>query len=85
MVNWLVRPLMRVPTKAAIMAGYMLRTVIVTGTIAFAILAVILVLTVVQGATLGAEYLEFVLALTMFLVILVGSYWFVVRGPGRFM
>jgi hypothetical protein len=63
----------------------MLRTVVITGTIAFAILAVILVLTVIQGATLDTEYLEFALALIMFLVILVGSYWFIVRGPGRYM
>ena len=63
----------------------MLRTVVITGAISFAILAVILVLTVVQGATLDTEYLEFALALTMFLVILVGSYWFIVRGPGRYM
>jgi ABC-type nickel/cobalt efflux system permease component RcnA len=63
----------------------MLRTVVITGAISFAILAVILVLTVLQGATLDAEYLEFALALIMFLVILIGSYWFVVRGPGRHM
>jgi hypothetical protein len=63
----------------------MLRTVVFTGVISFAILAVILVLTVLQGATLDAEYLEFALALIMFLVILIGSYWFVVRGPGRYM
>jgi hypothetical protein len=63
----------------------MLRTVVITGAISFAILAVILVLTIVVGAALDTEYLEFALALTMFLVILVGSYWFVVRGPGRYM
>jgi hypothetical protein len=63
----------------------MLRTVIITGVISFAILAIILILTVVQGATLDTEYLEYALALAMFLVILVGSYWFVVRGPGRYM
>ncbi|MDQ4043369.1 MAG: hypothetical protein M3118_06085 [Actinomycetota bacterium] len=63
----------------------MLRTVVITGVVSFAILAVILVLTVVQGAALDTEYLEFALALTMFFVILVGSYWFVVRGPGRHM
>jgi ABC-type nickel/cobalt efflux system permease component RcnA len=63
----------------------MLRTVVITGAISFAILAVILVLTVVQGATLDTEYLEFALALIMFLVILAGSYWFVLRGPGRYM
>jgi hypothetical protein len=63
----------------------MLRTVITTGAISFAILAVILFLTVMVGATLDAEYVEFALALAMFLVILIGSYWFVVRGPGRYM
>ena len=61
----------------------MLRTVVITGAISFAILTVILLLTVVVGATLDTEYLEFALALVMFLVILVGSYWFIVRGPGR--
>ena len=63
----------------------MLRTVIITGAISFAILAVILFLTLTVGATLETEYLEFALALAMFLVILVGSYWFIVRGPGRYM
>jgi hypothetical protein len=63
----------------------MLRTVVITGAISFAILAVILVLTMVVGAALDTEYLEFALAIAMFLVILVGSYWFVVRGPGRYM
>ena len=56
-----------------------------TGTISFAILAVILFLTLTVGATLETEYLEFALALAMFLIILVGSYWFIVRGPGRYM
>jgi hypothetical protein len=63
----------------------MLRTVVITGAISFAILSAILFLTVVVGASLDTEYLEFALALAMFLVILVGSYWFVVRGPGRYM
>ena len=63
----------------------MLRTVVITGTISFAILAVILLLTVMVGAAIDTEYLEFALAMTMFLVILIGSYWFVVRGPGRYM
>jgi hypothetical protein len=61
----------------------MLRTVLITGALSFAILAVILYLTVSSGATLGTEYLEFALALVTFLIILVGTYWFVVRGPGR--
>ena len=61
----------------------MLRTVVITGAISFAILTAVLLLTVVVGATLDTEYLEFALAMVMFLVILVGSYWFIVRGPGR--
>jgi hypothetical protein len=63
----------------------MLRTVVITGAISFAILTAILLLTVLVGATLDTEYLEFALALAMFLVIIVGSYWFIVRGPGRYM
>jgi heme/copper-type cytochrome/quinol oxidase subunit 4 len=63
----------------------MLRTVIITGAISFAILAVILFLTLTVRATLESEYLEFGLALAIFLVILLGSYWFIVRGPGRYM
>jgi len=63
----------------------MLKTIVITGAISFAILAAILILTVVVGAALDTEYLEFALALAMFLVMLVGSYWFVVRGPGRYM
>jgi heme/copper-type cytochrome/quinol oxidase subunit 4 len=63
----------------------MLRTVVITGAISFAILAVILFLTLTVRATLETEYLEFALALAMFLVIIVGSYWFIVRGPGRYM
>jgi hypothetical protein len=63
----------------------MLRTVIITGAISFAILVVILYLTLTVRATLESEYLEFGLALAMFLVILLGSYWFIVRGPGRYM
>jgi hypothetical protein len=63
----------------------MLRTVVITGAISFAILNVILLLNVLIGATLDTEYLEFALALAMFLVILIGSYWFIVRGPGRYM
>ena len=61
----------------------MIRTVLITGAIAFVILAVMLVLPLLARPTLSTEYIEFVLALGMFLVIIVGSYWFVVRGQGR--
>jgi uncharacterized membrane protein len=60
----------------------MLRTVISTGVIAVAILVVILVLELVVGNAQNIEYLQFGLSLLMFLVIIFGSYWFIVRGPG---
>ena len=61
----------------------MFRPVIITGAIALVILAVMQVLPFLARATLTTEYIEFVLALGMFLVIIIGSYWFVVRGQGR--
>jgi hypothetical protein len=60
----------------------MLRTVISTGVIAGAILVVIAVLEWVVGNAQNTEYLQFGLSLLMFLVIIFGSYWFIVRGPG---
>ena len=60
----------------------MLRTVITTGVLAIAILVVIGVIEWVAGANQNIEYLQFGLSLLMFLVIFIGSYWFVVRGPG---
>jgi hypothetical protein len=60
----------------------MLRTVISTGVIAVAILVVISVLEWVVGNAQNTEYLQFGLSLLMFLVIIFGSYWFIVRGPG---
>jgi hypothetical protein len=60
----------------------MLRTVITTGVLAIAILVVIVVIEWVAGANQNIEYLQFGLSLLMFLVIFIGSYWFVVRGPG---
>jgi hypothetical protein len=61
----------------------MMRVVIPTAAVAFAILAGILVLDVLGGAALGAEVLRFGLALLMFLVILVGSFGFVYWARGR--
>jgi hypothetical protein len=56
--------------------------VITTGVFAIAILVVIVVIEWVAGANQNIEYLQFGLSLLMFLVIFIGSYWFVVRGPG---
>jgi hypothetical protein len=60
----------------------MWRTVITTGVVAIAILVVIVVLEWVLGPAQNSEYLQFGLSLLMFLCIVIGSYWFVVRGPG---
>jgi hypothetical protein len=56
--------------------------VITTGVVAIAILVVIVVLEWVGGTNQDIEYLQFGLSLLMFLCISIGSYWFVVRGPG---
>jgi hypothetical protein len=60
----------------------MLRTVITTGVLAIVILVVIMVFEWVAGIAQNTEYLQFGLSLLMFVVIIIGSYWFVVRGPG---
>jgi hypothetical protein len=60
----------------------MVRTVIIVGVVAIALLVSIVVITFVSAPTTGAEYIEFALALAMFLAILLGSYLWIVRGPG---
>ena len=55
---------------------------ITTGVVAIAILVVNVVLELVGGTNQNTEYLQFGLSLLMFLCIIIGSYWFVVRGPG---
>ncbi len=60
----------------------MWRTVITTAAVALVILGVILLLPLFRGFGLQTEYLEFGLALVMFVAIFVGAYWFVVRGQG---
>ncbi len=47
------------------------------------ILAVMFVLRYITRPTLGSEYIEFAMALGLFLVLIAGSYWFVVLGQGR--
>ena len=40
-------------------------------------------LTLFGGGTLSSEYVEFAVALILFVVILIGSYWFVMWPPDR--
>jgi hypothetical protein len=63
----------------------MVRTVIITGVVAIALLCSIVVIDLMRGSNIGAEYIKFALALVMLLVILLGSYLWIVRGPGRYM
>ena len=55
----------------------MLKTVLVTGSIAIIIGFAGSLLTLFGGASLRTEYVKFAVALILFLVILIGSYWFV--------
>ena len=55
---------------------------IIVGVIALALLVSIVVITLVSAPTTGVEYIEFALALAMFLAVLLGSYLWIVRGPG---
>ena len=73
------------PAPCYILDALVLRTVIITGVVAIALLCSIVVITLVRGTGIGAEYIKFALALAMFLVILLGSYLWIVRGPGRYM
>jgi hypothetical protein len=65
--------------------GAMLKTVLVTGSIAIVIGASGTLITLFGPETPAAEYeyLKFTIMLLLFLVILVGSYWFVMVPSGR--
>ena len=61
----------------------MLKTMLITGSIAIVIGASGTLLTLFGPETQGAEYLKFTIMLILFLVILIGSYWFVMVPSGR--
>lgn len=61
----------------------MLRPILITTVIVGVILIAELLLTLLGQGSLQTEYIEFGLAMVMFLVILIGSFWFVVRGSGK--
>jgi hypothetical protein len=60
----------------------MLKTVLITGSIGMVIGFTGTLLTLFGGGSIRVEYLEFAVALLLFLVILIGAYWFVVGEPG---
>ncbi len=61
----------------------MLKTVLVTGSIAIIVGFAGSLLTLFGGGTLSSEYVEFAMALILFVVILIGSYWFVMWPPNK--
>ncbi len=60
----------------------MLKAVLITGSIGMVIGFAGTLLTLFGGGSVRVEILEFVVALLLFLVMLVGAYWFVVGEPG---
>jgi hypothetical protein len=61
----------------------MLKTVLITGSIGMVVGFAGTLLSLFGGGSVRIEYLEFAVALLLFLVILIGSYWFVMVKPGE--
>ena len=60
----------------------MLRTILITGSIGMVVGFAGTLLTLFGGGSIRVEYLEFAVALLLFLVMLIGAYWFVIGEPG---
>ena len=60
----------------------MLKTILITGSIGMVVGFAGTLMTVFGGGSIRMEYLEFAVALLLFLVMLIGAYWFVISGPG---
>src|ERR687890_605894 len=61
----------------------MLKTILITGAIGMVVGFGGTLMSLFGGGTLVMEYLEFVVMLALFLVMLIGAYWFVALGTGR--
>ena len=61
----------------------MMKTVLVAGSLALVVGFCITLLTLLGPATQAVEYLKFAMMLLLFVVILIGSYWFVMVPSGR--
>ena len=60
----------------------MLKTILITGSIGMVVGFTGTLLTLFGGGSVRVEYVEFAVALLLFLVMLIGAYWFVVGEPG---
>jgi len=61
----------------------MLKTILITGAIGMVVGFGGTLMSLFGGGTLLMEYLEFVVMLVLFLVMLIGAYWFVAVGSGK--
>ena len=61
----------------------MLKTILITGAIGMVVGFGGTLMSLFGGGTLVRDSLEFVVMLALFLVMLVGAYWFVAIGTGR--
>jgi hypothetical protein len=59
-----------------------LKTILITGSIGMVVGFAGTLLTLFGGGSIRVEYLEFAVALLLFLVMLIGAYWFVIGEPG---
>ena len=69
--------------NALILSGEtVLKTILITGSIGMVVGFAGTLLTLFGGGSVRVEYLEFAVALLLFLVMLIGAYWFVIGEPG---
>lgn len=59
----------------------MIKTILITGTIGMIVGSGGTLMSLFGGGTLQMEYLEFVVMVALFLIMLIGAYWFVVLNP----
>jgi hypothetical protein len=59
-----------------------LKTVLITFSVGMVVGFAGTLISLFGGGSVRMEYLEFVVALLLFLVMLIGAYWFVVGDPG---
>ena len=60
-----------------------MKTVLITGSIAFVGVLCVVLLTLFGPTTVASQYVKFAIMVVLLVVILVGSYWFVMVPPGR--
>jgi hypothetical protein len=69
--------------NALVLSGEtVLKTILITGSIGMVVGFTGTLLTLFGGGSIRVEYLEFAVALLLFLVMLIGAYWFVIGEPG---